>query len=252
MEAVNPEKDQQAFLKALAKFQGAMAAVAKDAKAEAGKFSYSYLTLAKLREATAKPLADNGLAIIQGERFNDTHIILDTTLYHTDGGYCVASRPIATIDAALSSAQNYGSALSYARRYSYMALLGIAAEDDDGAAASTKDMGKTKKPPAKPRNKTEEGKPKNFTVQFVTEQGEVQERTLQRTPKEIKGMIERCEKSMEVDGGWWWAHRDAFNNLCKTGASAVEIFSPSLGNLTFLEWCDAQEAAHGEPEKGEA
>jgi hypothetical protein len=36
------------------------------------------------------------------------------------------------------SAQSAGSAITYARRYSYMAILGFAPEDDDGNAASGK------------------------------------------------------------------------------------------------------------------
>ena len=40
------------------------------------------------------------------------------------------------VPATKQDPQGYGSALSYARRYSLMAACGIAAEDDDGNAAS--------------------------------------------------------------------------------------------------------------------
>jgi hypothetical protein len=44
-----------------------------------------------------------------------------------------------------ADAQGFGSALTYARRYGLQAIAGIAAEDDDGNAAS-----KTKPPPDAP------------------------------------------------------------------------------------------------------
>jgi hypothetical protein len=53
------------------------------------------------------------------------------------------------VPASKHDAQNYGSALSYARRYSLMAACGIAPEDDDGNAAS-KPVAKTPQPAAKP------------------------------------------------------------------------------------------------------
>jgi hypothetical protein len=40
------------------------------------------------------------------------------------------------VPASKQDAQGYGSALTYARRYSLMAACGIAPEDDDGNAAS--------------------------------------------------------------------------------------------------------------------
>jgi hypothetical protein len=43
---------------------------------------------------------------------------------------------VLTVPAAKQDPQGYGSALTYARRYSLMAACGIAPEDDDGNAAS--------------------------------------------------------------------------------------------------------------------
>jgi hypothetical protein len=42
------------------------------------------------------------------------------------------------VPASKQDPQGYGSALTYARRYSVMAACGIAAEDDDGNAATKK------------------------------------------------------------------------------------------------------------------
>ena len=52
----------------------------------------------------------------------------------------------------LPDPQGWGSAMTYARRYQLMALLGLAAEDDDGNAASMPQSPKTSKAKHPPRN----------------------------------------------------------------------------------------------------
>jgi hypothetical protein len=61
-------------------------------------------------------------------------------------------------DGVIKGMQAVGSAITYARRYSLMALLGIAAEDDDGKAAvenqtKTKPTSKLEEPPEVRYNK---------------------------------------------------------------------------------------------------
>ena len=259
-----PGDPRLAMIEALAKFQAECRTVRKDSEADAGKFKYNYLSLAKLREATAEAMSDNGLVITQAEGFNETHVLLSSSLMHTAGYEVISQRPICTIDAALADAQRYGSAMSYARRYSYLALLGIAPEDEDDDGNAATDMDKTKgngkaappkskappKAPGKaspPKGKEPPDSEKTFKVSYVSDQGEIEEVSLTRNGKNVKGMIERCEASMENDNGWWWAHRDEFSKLCKAGGATIEIFSPSLGNLTFGEWCEAMQSANGEP-----
>jgi hypothetical protein len=76
--------------------------------------------------------------------------------------------------------QGYGSALTYARRYSLMAACGIAAEDDDGNAGSKKPI---PKPESKPVN------PLDAVVQKVTAE------SAESAPKQI-------EYQDESGGSW--------------------------------------------------
>jgi len=86
-------------------------------------FKSRYADLAACVEAVIDALNNNGIALIQ-----QTHECTDGVIVETGGKLHVP--------AAKQDPQGYGSALTYARRYSLMATCGIAPEDDDGNAAS--------------------------------------------------------------------------------------------------------------------
>ena len=60
-------------------------------------------------------------------------VMVETVLLHESGESIRCGR--LHVPAVKQDAQGYGSALSYARRYSLLAACGIAPEDDDGNAA---------------------------------------------------------------------------------------------------------------------
>jgi hypothetical protein len=60
--------------------------------------------------------------------------MVETVFVHESGEIFSAGK--LHVPAVKHDAQGYGSALTYARRYSLMAACGIAPEDDDGNAAS--------------------------------------------------------------------------------------------------------------------
>lgn len=62
------------------------------------------------------------------------HIGLETRLIHAESGQWISSTAI--IPLPKNDPQGLGSAITYARRYSLCAILGIVTEDDDGNAAS--------------------------------------------------------------------------------------------------------------------
>ena len=99
-------------------------------------FKSKYADLAACLEAVDEALLDNGIALIQ-ETFEDaTGITVETVFMHESGETLRCGK--LHVPASKQDPQGYGSALSYARRYSLMASCGIAAEDDDGNAASRK------------------------------------------------------------------------------------------------------------------
>jgi hypothetical protein len=87
-------------------------------------------------------LAKHGLAVTQGisfqQGFSDAaavlHDTLTTSLIHKSGQWIESEMPL---HLPKQDPQGQGSAVTYARRYAYMAILGLVADDDDdGNAAS--------------------------------------------------------------------------------------------------------------------
>lgn len=97
-------------------------------------FKSKYADLSACVEAVMDALNDNGIAMIQQTRQDDTGVTVETMFLHESGEF-ITSGPL-HVPAAKQDPQGYGSALTYARRYSLMAACGIAPEDDDGNAAS--------------------------------------------------------------------------------------------------------------------
>lgn len=116
---------------ALAAAQGEMKAAAKDSKNP--HFNSRYADLASVWEACREPLSRHGLAVMQRWSTVPEGVLLTTMLVHKSGEWV---RDRAVIPVAQKTAQAYGSALTYARRYALAALVGVAADDDDGNEAS--------------------------------------------------------------------------------------------------------------------
>lgn len=96
-------------------------------------FKSRYADLASVVDACTPALAKNGLAVLQTTRWADGALTLDSTLAHISGEWIASEYPVS---ADYSRPQLIGAALTYSRRYSLMALTGLAPEDDDGETAS--------------------------------------------------------------------------------------------------------------------
>lgn len=114
-----------AFIKAQAEFLH----VAKVTEGARGKFA----AFPDVVEMTRPILNKNGLGItqlaqrVEGGALVVTKIIHESGQSFSDGGMFV---PAAKLDP-----QGIGSGLSYAKRYAWLAVCGVATDDDDGAAA---------------------------------------------------------------------------------------------------------------------
>jgi hypothetical protein len=104
-------------------------------------FKSRYADLAACVEAVIEGLNNNGIALMQRVSSYDSGVVVETVFVHESGEVINCGQ--LQVPATKQDAQGYGSALTYARRYSLMAACGIAPEDDDGNAAS-------KRPPAAP------------------------------------------------------------------------------------------------------
>ena len=97
-------------------------------------FRSRYADLSACVEAVIDALNNNGIGLIQTTHECESGVTVETLLVHESGQTITSGR--LHVPASKQDAQGYGSALTYARRYSLMAICGIAPEDDDGNRAS--------------------------------------------------------------------------------------------------------------------
>lgn len=94
-----------------------------------------YASLTAVMKSVQPHLSTHGFVLFHTMRNGGVHTAsMETVLMHKGGEYISS-----TIEVPISKPndpQAYGSAMTYGRRYSIMALLGLVTDDDDGQAAS--------------------------------------------------------------------------------------------------------------------
>ena len=120
---------------ALSAFQGSLKQpkLSKEVKVKTktgGSYTFKYADLSDCAEAAAPYLKENGLAVSQ----IISEWTLITLLTHTSGQWIKSELPISLNNGA--DYQALGSAITYIKRYSYCAILGIVADADDDANAA--------------------------------------------------------------------------------------------------------------------
>lgn len=125
--------------KKLLKFQSLVEAVKKDAKNPF--FKSNYVDINGIIKAIQPTLEECGISYSQCPSINEQGVdVLITRVYD-------AEKPESFIESvtrlmvAKADMQQYGSAITYARRYALQAMLGLEAEDDDGNKATGKGTG---------------------------------------------------------------------------------------------------------------
>jgi hypothetical protein len=113
-------------------------------------FKSKYADFADVKAVADPIVTKHGLAVTQWPSHNERGDTLVTMLLHSSGQFVKAEMQLHLVK---QDAQSHGSALTYAKRYSYMAALGLVAdEDDDGNKASQpsnqRSGGKTKAQPS--------------------------------------------------------------------------------------------------------
>lgn len=101
-------------------------------------FRSKYVALDGCIEAVIDSLNANGIALLQPTHDCESGVTVETIFLHESGETLSGGK--LHVPATKQDAQGYGSALTYARRYSLMAACGIAPEDDDGNAASRPEL----------------------------------------------------------------------------------------------------------------
>jgi len=130
-EEIKTEKSIKNIATALSKAQVVMRGAKKDSKNLFFKSSYS--SLASVFEAIREPFTSNGLAVSQlMDVRDDGRTVIITKLMHVSGESIESKMLLPEI----IDPQKLGSAISYYRRYSLMAIAAIPSEDDDGNEAA--------------------------------------------------------------------------------------------------------------------
>lgn len=104
-------------------------------------FRSKYADLGACVDAVMSSLNSAGIALIQRTSEDATGVTVETVFIHESGEMLECGK--LHVPASKQDPQGYGSALTYARRYSLMAACGIAPEDDDGNAGSRRTEIKT-------------------------------------------------------------------------------------------------------------
>jgi hypothetical protein len=138
---MNRSEDIKELVTALSKAQGVMKPAVFDKVNP--HFKSKYASFTSCVEACQKPLADNGLSFMQYCEIIGDKYQLVTMIAHISGQWIKSYFPFNPLD---NKIQTLGSTLSYAKRYSLCAMLGIVSDDDDDDG-NTADKPKPKEEP---------------------------------------------------------------------------------------------------------
>jgi len=119
--------------KALAVAQGQIKAAEASSEADMGTYKYRYADLAACLEVIRQPLSENGLCLIQIPALLEGEVFLETTLGH-ESGQSISCNMSMRPDKG--GPQAIGTCITYLRRYSLSAMIGVAQFDDDAASAT--------------------------------------------------------------------------------------------------------------------
>jgi hypothetical protein len=126
-------RDLNELAAALAKAQGEIEGAIKDRSNPA--FRSKYADLGAVWDAIREPFSKNGLSVVQFPRRDGNSVEVETILLHSSGQWMSGTFSVPT---AKQDAHGFGSATTYARRFSLSAVCGVAPVDDDGNAAAGK------------------------------------------------------------------------------------------------------------------
>jgi len=191
--------DDKPWAEAFAAAQAEMPDIPKTCTAtiptKSGGYDYRYADLPSILSAVRPVLHKHGLSVAQEVAGEVGTVAVSTIIFHTSG----FERRFGPLTLAVAGdARAAGSAITYARRYSLTAALGIAPDDDDDAAVAS-----TPKPAAKPKPQpaakpAEPETPPEEAPEITPE--EITERLENKARLEL---LNRCDKDKEKATGYW-------------------------------------------------
>lgn len=151
---------------ALSKAQGEMQAAIKDKVNPF--FKSSYADLGSVWDAARPVLSKYGLCVLQTTELvaDGSRIVMVTTLAHTSGQWMKSYLPL---NPSKNDSQGIGAALTYLRRYSLSAIVGVVCdEDDDGETAVGRGKAQNNQPSTQNQPQAIEKVGKNEIITLTT------------------------------------------------------------------------------------
>lgn len=102
-----------------------------DSKAEAGKFSYDYVSLSKFKKIVDPVLEEQKVGYIQPLRIIDGKNCLETIVYDAETGEEIVASYIILKPRSETNPQDWGASITYFRRYMLFSIFGIIGDKDD-------------------------------------------------------------------------------------------------------------------------
>lgn len=125
-----------ALAKALLEIENPVKDRTAQVRSEKGNYSYAYSDLATVLDAIRKPLAKQGLVLVQHPKtiYNEdgAWLEIETVLMHASGQWMSNALAARLPDAKV---QTLGGLITYLRRYAVQGMVSIASEQDDDASA---------------------------------------------------------------------------------------------------------------------
>lgn len=181
-------------------------------------FKSKYADLEAVWAACRDALHANGIAVIQGAMTLDGKPHMETKLIHVSGQWMTSFWELTPTKA---DPQAMGSAITYQRRYSLAAMVGVVTEDDDGNAAAGK---------AKKEEKPKEEKSNGVASYEIkpTKGWETWDQVMQRAIDK-SASIETLTK-LQMDNA---AHLKAYGDKFETAQQALmQKFVTRMGDLS--------------------
>jgi len=152
-----------------------------------------YADLATVMDACREPLSKHGLAVFQTTEGGADSVTVVTTLAHSSNQWI---RGRLTLKPVKADPQGLGSCITYGRRFTLAAMVGVAPEDDDGNTASGKPVsGHPQLHEAEPEKKTAfQPKQKTPEVQEMLKTGQAVAvppvSTAEKVPPKLRTLME--------------------------------------------------------------
>ncbi|HGF8314817.1 TPA: ERF family protein [Enterococcus faecium] len=132
-------EETQEIFEALAKFRTKLKQPLKDASNPF--FKSKYVPLENIVQVIDEAIVDTGLSYSQEATSKENSVLVATHVFHESGQF-ISFDPLA-LPATKSDAQGFGSAVTYAKRYSLAAVFGVTSDEDDDGNKATETAPKT-------------------------------------------------------------------------------------------------------------